>query len=54
MKYWTVCKWCKKPMKTTVRVGHRAKCRRDNCGRTFKVYQKFKTREQIEALGGVK
>jgi len=52
-EYWVRCKYCKMAFKTSARIGQRIKCRRNNCGRIFKVLLKFKTREELEMLGGV-
>jgi len=37
-------------MKTITMIGSRVKCRFESCGKTFKVYRKFKTREEIEMI----
>jgi hypothetical protein len=45
-EYWIVCGVCGKPQKSSVQIGHKTKC--DDCGKEFRVYQKFFRLEDIE------
>jgi hypothetical protein len=53
-EYFVVCPNCHMTLRTTSNIGSRVKCRREKCGKTFIVTQKFRTKEDMERVLGVK